>query len=88
MDDPADYYEEVREKAMADAETKAEQLADLADVDLGKPTYINESGGFLPVPRDFFIREAGAPSAPEPTTPISPGETEIRLTVQVVYSIK
>jgi len=85
VDNPADYYEEAREKAMADAEAKAEQLADLAGVDLGRPTYINESGGFIPVPRDFY---KGVPeAAPAPTTPISPGETEIQLTVQVVYSI-
>jgi len=88
VDDPADYYEEAREKAMADAEAKAEQLADLADVTLGKPIYISESGGYIPVPREYYL-EAGAPvPAPAPTTPISPGETEVRLTVQVVYSIE
>ena len=86
VDDPTAYYEEAREKAMADAEAKAEQLADLGGVSLGKPTYISEGGVSPPVPRDFYLKEAGAP--PEPTTPISPGETEIRLNVQVVYSIK
>jgi len=86
VDDPTDYYEEVREKAMADAKAKAKQLADLAGIDVGKPTYINESGIPVPIPRDFYLKEAGAP--PAPTTPISPGETEIRLTVQVVYSIE
>ena len=86
VDEPTDYYEEVREKAMADAGAKAKQLAELAGVDLGKPTYINEGGVYFPVPRDFYKGEAAA--APAPTTPISPGETEIRLTVQVVYSIE
>lgn len=88
VDDPTDYYEEVREKAMADAEAKAKQLADLAGVDLGKPTYISEGHISLPVPRDFFREAAPSVPAPAPTTPISPGETEIRLSVQVVYSIK
>jgi hypothetical protein len=86
VDDPSAYYQEAREKAMTDAKAKAKQLADLADVKLGKPIYISEAGGYIPVPRDF-LREAGAPPAPAPTTPIIPGETEIRLTVQVVYSI-
>jgi len=86
VDDPSDYYEEAREKAMAGAEAKAQQIADLAGVDLGKPTYINESSGYIPAPYDYYLREAGVPT--EPTTPISPGETEIQLNVQVVYSIE
>ena len=87
VDDPSKYYEELREKAMEDAEAKAEQLAYLAGVDLGKPTYISEGHIYPPVSYDFY-RESGTPvPAPAPTTPISPGETEIRLTVQVVYSI-
>jgi len=88
VDDPIEYYEEVREKAMADAEAKAEQLAELAGVDLGSPTFISEGTISVPVPRDFYWESRAAPvPAPAPTTPISPGETEIRLTVQVVYSI-
>jgi len=87
VDDPATCYEEVREKAMADAKAKAEQLAKLGGVNLGKPTYISEGGGYIPVPRDYYLK-SGAEGAPAPTTPISPGETEIRLTVQVVYSIE
>ena len=86
VDDPTDYYEEAREKAMEDAEAKAQQLADLAGVDLGKPTYVNESGAFIPVPREYYMAVPEAAPAPAPS-PISPGETEIRLTVQVVYSI-
>lgn len=86
VDNPSDYYEEAREKAMADAEAKAKQLADLAGVDLGKPTYISGGGGYIPVPRDYYLKAEGVSA--EPTTPISPGETEVRLTVQVVYSIE
>ncbi|GAI83768.1 unnamed protein product, partial [marine sediment metagenome] len=43
VDDPSAYYEEAREEAMADAEAKAEQLAELAGGNLGKATYISES---------------------------------------------
>jgi len=86
VDDPTDYYEEVREEAMDDAETKAKQLAELGGVDLGKPTYINESGVSIPILRESYPGAVPAPAAP--TTPISPGETEIRLSVQVVYSIQ
>ena len=86
VDDPAEYQEEAREKAMADAEAKAKQLAAAGGVRLGSPTYINESGGAIPVPREFAVK-AFAEAAPA-ATPISPGETEIRITVQVVYSIR
>ncbi len=87
VDEPSKYYEEARELAMGDAKAKAEQLAKLGGVKLGKPAYINESGAYMPVVRDFYGEAAtAAPAAP--TTPISAGEMEIRLSVQVVYSIE
>ncbi len=88
IDEPTAYHEEVRKKAMDDAEAKAKQLAKLGGVSLGKPTYISEGGIAFPVPRDYYLREAAPPSPAPPPTPISPGESEIRLSVQVVYSIK
>ncbi len=81
--DPTAYYAEAREKAMADAQEKAEQLADLADIALGAPIYISEGLGYIPVPRSYDVRVEAA-AVP---TPISPGEMEIFLTVQVVYEI-
>jgi uncharacterized protein YggE len=86
IDDPSAYYEEARGKAMADAKAKAEQLAELADVTLGNPTYISESIQVPPIPRSVVVVEEVAP-APA-VTPISPGEMEISLTVQVAYSIQ
>ncbi len=86
IDDATVYYEEARAEAMADAKAKAEQLAELAGVELGKPTYISEGTIYYPV--DY--RDAGAmvPEVEEGyTTPISPGEMELTLTVQVVYEI-
>jgi uncharacterized protein YggE len=85
VDEPEAYYEDAREEAMADAKAKAQQLADLGGVKLGKPTYINEYSGYTSsvVYRDYEVAEGT--SVPE--TPISPGEMEIQLTVQVVYSI-
>ena len=86
IDDPSAYYEEAREKAMADAKAKAEQLAELADVTLGKPTYISESTYVPPVIRGAVYEEAMP--APAVETSISPGEMEISLTVQVGYAIR
>jgi len=83
VDDPSEYYEEARKKAMEQAEVTAKQLANFGGVALGKPSYISEST-FTPPPVTRVMLEA-AP-APMPT-PISPGEMEISLNVQVVYAI-
>jgi uncharacterized protein YggE len=87
VDDPTPYHKEVREKAMADAKTKAGQLADSAGVKLGAPTYISESGGATPITRVSYGEAMAAP-VPAAAPPISPGETDIVLTVQVAYSIR
>ena len=86
IDDVTIYYDEAREKAMQDAGTKAKQLAKLGNVSLGKPTYISESGSTPPP----IIRGMEAPLAPtaDVTTPISPGQMEVVLNVQLVYAIK
>jgi len=83
IDDPSQYRKEARDKAMADARTKAEQLASLSGVKLGKPTYISESI-YYPV---YTPAVKVAEAAPAPVTPISPGEMKISLDIQVVYAI-
>ena len=83
VDDPSAYHEEAREKAMGDAKAKAEQLAKLAGVTLGKPTYISESIQIPPPNYPRVVYEEASAAA----TPISPGELEISLTIQVAYAI-
>lgn len=84
--EPEAYYDEAREKAILDAKAKAEHIASVADVTLGKLLYIAESGGFAPPPpypvRSFAEGLDGA------VTSISPGETEISITVQMVYAMQ
>ena len=83
VEDPSGYLDEAREKAVADAKEKAQQLANLADVKLGEPTYISE-GYDVPIiytARSYAMEEAeGAP-------PISAGETTISASIQIVYEI-
>ena len=86
VDDPSGYYAEAREKAVTDARVKAEQMAELSGVKLGKPTYISESS-YMPGPiyrQDMIAKAEGAPAV---ETPISPGEMEISLSVQIAYAI-
>lgn len=87
VDDLSVYQEEARQKAMADAKAKAEQLARLAGISLGKPTYIWESI-YMPSPV-YYPQMAMEVPTPElaPPTPISPGELEVIATVQVTYAI-
>ncbi|MDD3628769.1 MAG: SIMPL domain-containing protein, partial [Actinomycetota bacterium] len=86
VEDPSTYYKDLRGEAMADAEAKAKQLAELAGVTLGKATYISE-GIQTPVPKWIkSVAEEMEPAEEYPTS-ISPGETKISLTVQVAYSI-
>ena len=69
---------------MTDAGAKAKQLAKLGGVKLGKPTYISESIAYPVYPRGLE-KVAAAPVQAE--TPISPGEIEISVSVQVTYAI-
>jgi len=84
VDDPSPYYEEARQKAVADARAKGEQLAELAGVRLGKPTYISEWISYPVYSREIYY--GGAVPVPAPT-PISPGELELTISVQVAYAI-
>jgi len=85
VDKPEQYNEQAREAAMTDAANRAKQLAKLAGVKLGKATYINETLSNTVQPIYFDSSSKATPSVAP--TPISPGETDITLTVQVVYSI-
>jgi len=81
VDDKAPYYEQARAKAVEDASNKATQLAELIGVGLGKATYISEGAAYYSVRTMDFAETAAAP------TPISPGELEITVYVQVIYEI-
>ena len=85
VDDPSEYYAEVREEAMADALNKAEQLADLAGVELGAPTYISEGSVYSLV--DYRDSGMAVPTEEGYETSISPGEIDVTLAVQVAYAI-
>jgi len=85
IEDPIRFYDQAREKAMADANDKAMSLAEQANVKLGKAIYINEytasTTGSTPV---YAKAEGGAID----TTQISAGELELVINVQVVYAIR
>lgn len=78
----------LREEAVLDAISKANQFATHAGVNRGQLVFISENTNSTP--RDFSFPEAGfarAMSAPEPTSSISTGEFEIAMSVQAVFEI-
>lgn len=86
IDETESYYADAREEAMMDAEAKATQLAELGNVKLGKPTYINECSDHVSPP--IIYRDFAEGSFTDNETSISPGEIEIQLTVEVHYNVK
>lgn len=85
VDEPEQYTEEARMLAVEDARARAQQLADLAGVTLGDALSISESsGGFAR--QQFAVAEAAF--AADSATPISPGESQVSVTVHIVFAIE
>jgi uncharacterized protein len=86
IDDPAKLRDEARQKAVADAKAKAQRLAELSGVGLGKVMSISETFTAPPVTlaRDTLMAPA---TGPGPTT-IETGEMDVVVTVQVLYAIE
>ncbi len=86
IEDPTKYNADAREKAMNDAKAKADQIAKLAGVTLGKPVLISESS-YYPPPMPYAVPAFKDAAASGAATSISPGEMDITLNVQVTYQI-
>ena len=82
ISDPTKYNTQARALAVADAKSKAQQLATGAGVTLGPAIYISENQGYV-----YPVYASGA-AVPSASTPISPGQTQISISVQIVFSIQ
>jgi len=87
FDDPSALREEARAQAMAEAQAKAQALAQLAGVGLGKPRQISES---IIEPGPLYMERAyaAAPSEGGGVTPVSVGQQEVTVQVQVTFEIR
>ena len=85
LNDPTSANNQARDQAMADAKSTAAQLASDAGVKLGNPISISESE-VSPITKYYSadMAVAGASSS----TPISAGELQISVSVQVTYNIQ
>jgi uncharacterized protein YggE len=82
-----DLKSQARDQAMANARSKAEQMARDAGVTLGRPISIEESdaGGVTPVRANAPVAALAGQQA---TTPIQSGELQVQTNVRVVYAIQ
>ena len=84
VDEPEQYADEARTLAVEDARARAQQLADLAGVTLGSARTISESSG-------GFAERGYAPAAEafaaDSSTSVSAGESEVSVSVHIVYAI-
>lgn len=85
IEDDAELVEAARAKAWADAEAKAQQLAELSGVTLGEPVAISETISSVPAPlfRAEAVEEMAAVS-----TPIEPGREQVAVTLDARFAIR
>lgn len=88
IDDPTTLQATARDRAVADARTKAEALASAGGVKVGRPIQISESS-YQPIPyaADAALAERSAAGA-VPSTPIEAGELDVLVTVSVTFEIE
>jgi uncharacterized protein len=82
IEDPSALQADARQKAVADAQQRAQRLAQLAGVKLGPAVSIQEGdgGGSGPVPAFAMMKSDAA-------APIERGELTVTSSVQIVYSL-
>ena len=84
VSDDALWQSQARANAMADAKSRAQELAALAEVELGQVLTISEVVGSAPVPVQVMVVEQRAVGGGG----IAPGELELSTQVQVTYAIQ
>jgi uncharacterized protein YggE len=87
VEDTEELESEAREKALVALTAKAQQFARLTGVQLGKPVFLSESGGFIPVVQTMEARALAEGPVAAKATSISGGELTVSITVQGTFSI-
>ena len=87
IEDPQELQDEARAKAVADMKRRAEMLAELSGVKLGRLVYLTEGAAYVP-PQPLYARGEAAFASADAATSISPGELDVSVTVQGVFLIE
>ncbi len=88
LSDPHAFEAQAREKAVADAHMRAEQLARLSGVRLGPVLSVNESTGVpgpMPMSMPMMAKSEGTAAA---AAPVESGQLEVTSTVSIRYAIE
>ena len=86
LEDPQDLQDQARANAVADLKRKAEMLAELSGVKLGRLVYVNEGAAYVP-PQQLYARAESASADSGVSTIISGGELQFTATLQAVFLI-
>lgn len=84
INEPEKLLDQARKRAMADAKRKADLLAGEANMVVGPPRSITESGTTAPQPPQVMYARAMAAA---PSVPVAGGEQELTVSVHVVYEM-
>ena len=87
IEDTKPLQNEAREEAIADLLAKANAMATLAGVELGKLVFLTESGGAFPQSFARIESAAAFSFSSDQSTSILAGELEVNVNVQAVFSI-
>ncbi len=88
VEDPTALQEEAREKAIANAKAKAQQLAKGLGVTLGDPQSISEFGYVAPIPVVKGMEMVGVGGGGAGPVPVSPGQLSVTVEVSVSWIIQ
>ena len=83
VEDTAKLEADARTKAVADAKSRAENLAQLNGVQLGEVLTVSEVIGASAYPMAYDAKGMGGGG-----TPVQPGELEMSMSIQITYAVK
>ena len=84
--DPAKLATEARQKAIADAQKRAQEMAGALGITLGKVVSVSESGGYTPVSY-YMDGKGGAMESAPAAVPMPAGSFSVSISVVVVYEL-
>ena len=87
IEDPEELQDQARTAALQDVMAKANQVATITGVQLGKLIHISETGG-TPRIESLAMERAAFAVAQSAPTPIMAGELDVVVTVQALYAIE